>query len=109
MGVDLGCNGAASNGTVRAYAVVEDRPLRVAPFPIMIVSPSAPHLAAAAAAHYCPVCLRRVSPTQVDRRAHRESCHSGDFDVALLHCPTCHLVLAAEVDVQAQVGTVSTT
>jgi hypothetical protein len=66
----------------------------------MIVSPSPPNLTAVVPAHFCPVCLRRVSSAQADRRAHRESCRSGDLDVALLHCPTCHIVLAAEVDVQ---------
>jgi len=64
----------------------------------MIVSPEAAHTPTG---HYCPVCLRRIPATQAERRNHRETCRSGDLDVALLHCPTCGIVLAAEIDSQA--------
>lgn len=46
--------------------------------------------------HYCPVCLRRVRAGQAQRRAHRETCRSGDLEISLLLCPTCGLALAAE-------------
>jgi hypothetical protein len=47
--------------------------------------------------HYCPHCLRRVAGAEAQRQAHRETCRSGALDVALLRCPTCGLVLSAEV------------
>ncbi len=64
----------------------------------MIVSPEAVHIPTG---HYCPVCLRHIPETQAERRNHREPCRSGDLDVALLHCPICGIVLAAEIDSQA--------
>ncbi|HEU5316158.1 MAG TPA: hypothetical protein VFX49_08630 [Chloroflexota bacterium] len=35
--------------------------------------------------------------SQTTRRAHRETCLSGDVEVSLLLCPTCGLALAAEL------------
>jgi len=64
----------------------------------MIVSPEAAHVPTG---HFCPVCLRRIPATQAGRRNHREPCRSGDIDIALLICPMCGIVLAAEIDSQA--------
>jgi hypothetical protein len=47
--------------------------------------------------HYCPHCLRRVAGGDAHRQAHRETCRSGALEVSLLRCPTCGLVLSAEV------------
>ncbi|HEX2037317.1 MAG TPA: hypothetical protein VHS99_24320 [Chloroflexota bacterium] len=47
--------------------------------------------------HDCPHCLARVRISEARRQAHREPCRSGAVDVALLRCPTCNLVLCAEV------------
>ena len=47
--------------------------------------------------HYCPHCLRRVAGGEAQRQAHRETCRSGELEVSLLRCPTCGLVLCAEV------------
>jgi hypothetical protein len=47
--------------------------------------------------HYCPHCLRQVATEEARRQAHREACRSGAVDVSLLRCPTCGLVLCAEV------------
>ena len=46
---------------------------------------------------YCPHCLHRVAMDEARRQAHREACRSGALDVSLLRCPTCGLVLHAEV------------
>jgi len=51
--------------------------------------------------HYCPRCLRGVGASETQRRAHREPCQSGALEAQLLQCPTCGLVLAAEIDAQA--------
>jgi hypothetical protein len=59
---------------------------------------------AAEGSHFCPVCLRRVGAAQARRRAHREACRSGPLDVALLLCPTCETVLAAEIEPLASQG-----
>lgn len=48
--------------------------------------------------HFCPVCLRSVNNTDAERRIHRETCHTGEMEVSLLHCPACGVVLAAEVE-----------
>jgi hypothetical protein len=64
----------------------------------MIVSLDDYRARASAPGHYCPVCLRRVLAREADRRSHREACRSGELDLDLLHCPTCGLVLAAEVE-----------
>ncbi len=50
-----------------------------------------------AQSHYCPHCLRRVYAGEAQRQEHREACNSGAVDVSLLRCPTCGLVLSAEV------------
>jgi hypothetical protein len=46
---------------------------------------------------YCPHCLHRVAMDEARRQAHHEACRSGPLDVSLLRCPTCGLVLHAEV------------
>ena len=74
----------------------------------MITSPALHHTAikdGGATGHFCPVCLRRVSPAAAERRTHREACRSGDLDVSLLLCPTCGVTLAAEVDAAYLGGT----
>ena len=50
------------------------------------------------AGHYCPVCLRRVQAGEAERKVHQEACRSGALEMELLHCPTCGLVLAAELE-----------
>jgi hypothetical protein len=52
---------------------------------------------ASAGSYYCPVCLRRIGAAEAHRRAHRERCPSGPLDALLVRCPTCGVVLAAEV------------
>lgn|GEM_PF-5289266 len=49
--------------------------------------------------YYCPCCLQSVRPDAARPRLHHEACGSGPIDAVLLHCPSCELVLAAEVDV----------
>ena len=51
--------------------------------------------------HYCPRCLRRVGAAEARCRTHREACRSGPLDVVLLTCPSCDLVLTAEIDAGA--------
>lgn len=48
--------------------------------------------------HFCPACLKRVDAGAAQRREYCEDCRSGTVHLALLHCPTCGLVLAAEVE-----------
>ena len=62
----------------------------------MLNSPTANSLSPRDAGHYCPVCLRCVRADQGVRRAHRETCRSGDLELSLVLCPTCGLTLAAD-------------
>jgi hypothetical protein len=64
---------------------------------MMVVAPNGRPASPAARGHYCPHCLHRVAPEEARRQAHREACRSGAVDVSLLRCPTCGLVLSAEV------------
>jgi hypothetical protein len=64
---------------------------------MMVVAPTRRPGAAAERGHYCPHCLRQVATDEAQRQAHREACRSGAVDVSLLRCPTCGLVLCAEV------------
>jgi hypothetical protein len=64
---------------------------------MMVVAPISRPGPSAARGHYCPHCLHRVAPEEAQRQAHREACRSGAVEVSLLRCPTCGLVLCAEV------------
>lgn len=63
----------------------------------MVVTQTSAPDARDSVSHYCPHCLRRVCTDEARRQAHREACRSGALDVSLLRCPTCGLVLSAEV------------
>ena len=56
-----------------------------------------PPYEAARSSYFCPRCLKCVAMGLVKRRRHQEACRSGALDVSLLQCPTCGLVLAAEL------------
>lgn len=49
--------------------------------------------------HYCPHCLRGVALAEARRRPYRAAGSRGGVPVSLLHCPTCDLVLVAEIEV----------
>jgi len=67
----------------------------------MIISPDAHQTPVSgvplAKDHFCPVCLKSVASAHVERRGHKETYTPLDVNVALLHCPICGLVLAAEI------------
>jgi hypothetical protein len=64
---------------------------------MMVIAPTRRIVAHEDGSLYCPHCLRRVCAEQAKRQDHREACLSGVVDVLLLRCPTCGLVLSAEV------------
>ena len=64
---------------------------------MMVVAPTTRSGVTQERGHYCPHCLRQVATEEARRQAHREACRSGAVDVSLLRCPTCGLVLCAEV------------
>jgi len=69
---------------------------------MMVVTQRTASVARIAQSHYCPHCLRRVCAGEAQRQEHHEACHSGAVDVSLLRCPTCGLVLSAEVKQPAE-------
>lgn len=64
---------------------------------MMVITQPRTSTPSSAQSHYCPHCLRRVCAGEAQRQEHHEACNSGAVDVSLLRCPTCGLVLSAEV------------
>lgn len=66
---------------------------------VILLPPSSTAPGRRSDSHYCPHCLRSVALGEARRRPYRAAGRRGGVLVSLLHCPTCDLVLVAEIEV----------